>query len=111
METNRFRLAAVALAFAAPVALAQDVGFFRPAADPALTSTRPQAPQPPAAPQVPESPVIITLGVSAEVIARRSAVPDTGKVVISLMRNRRRVTGAPVLLMIRRRMVIVPKVA
>src|ERR1043165_7681436 len=48
---------------------------------------------------------------SPEVIARRSAKPGgTGKVEISITRKRSRVTGAPVLLTIRRRMSNVPRV-
>src|SRR5688500_852994 len=43
--------------------------------------------------------------------ARRSAVPGAlGKVVMSIIRKRSRVTGAPVLLTIRRLMVMVPNV-
>src|SRR2546423_3428804 len=45
------------------------------------------------------------------VIGRKSAVPDgAGKVVISMMRKRRRVTAAPVLFVTLRRMSSVPKV-
>ena len=47
MKSHGLRHAAVALALLNGSALAQDVGFFRPARDPALTSTRPL---PPAAP-------------------------------------------------------------
>ena len=56
-------LVALPLALAATCAAGQsassptggaDVGFFRPASDPALTTTRPQQPQPPAAPQSPQ---------------------------------------------------------
>lgn len=59
-------ISAAALALLAGAALAQgtgsssasgsDVGFFRPAADPALTTTRPQPPALPAAPQPPAAP-------------------------------------------------------
>jgi hypothetical protein len=58
-------LVALSFALAAAGAAAQsgpgaasgaDVGFFRPAADPALTTTRPQPPQAPAAPHAPQAP-------------------------------------------------------
>ena len=57
MQT-RLRIASLALALAAAPALAQDVGFFRPAADPALTPARPLPPAPPAQPQPPQAPQV-----------------------------------------------------
>jgi hypothetical protein len=59
MRSHRLSLIALACALGSSAALAQDVGFFRPAADPALTSTRPlppPPPQPPAQPQTPAAP-------------------------------------------------------
>ena len=57
METGRFRILALTIACAALPAAAQGVGFFRPAADPALTTTRPQAQaQPQQAPAAPAGP-------------------------------------------------------
>lgn len=59
MRSHRLALIAFACAAGTPAALAQDVGFFRPAADPALTSTRPlppERPQQPAQPQPPATP-------------------------------------------------------
>ena len=44
MKPHGLRFATLALALSAVPALAQDVGFFRPARDPALTSTRPLPP-------------------------------------------------------------------
>ena len=76
MQT-RLRIASLALALAAAPALAQDVGFFRPAADPALTTTRPQPPQPSvaaAAPPAPAAPVNETAQMAAaELAAQRQA--------------------------------------
>jgi hypothetical protein len=54
MNPQGLRYATLALALTAGAALAQDVGFFRPARDPALTSTRPVSP--PAAPPVAAAP-------------------------------------------------------
>jgi hypothetical protein len=47
MESSRFRIIAVGFALLAGAAAAQDVGFFRPAADPALTTTYPVPATPP----------------------------------------------------------------
>ena len=72
METNRFRFIALVLALGMTHAIAQDVGFFRPAADPALTTTRPlppPAPQPPQQPQPPASPVSETAQMAAAELA------------------------------------------
>ena len=74
METNRFRIAALGLVVAAPLALAQDVGFFRPAADPALTTTLPIPPQPPAPPPPPQSPApAVTVNETAQMAAAELA--------------------------------------
>ena len=56
MKPHGLRIATLALALAAGGAVAQDVGFFRPAADPALTSTRPLPPSPAATPARPPQP-------------------------------------------------------
>src|SRR2546423_1207121 len=54
---------------------------------------------------------LIATTVSPTVLARRSArLPDGGKVVMLMMRNRSLVTGWPVLFTTLRRIVIVPKV-
>jgi hypothetical protein len=56
---TRSIIAALACTLGASAAWAQttgDVGFFRPAADPALTTTRPQPPAPPLAPAPPAAP-------------------------------------------------------
>lgn len=55
MEKIRFRLVTAVLALSAGAAVAQDVGFFRPAVDPALTTPY-MRPQPPQAPQPPAPP-------------------------------------------------------
>ena len=56
MRSHRLGLIALACAFGTSAALAQDVGFFRPASDPALTSTRPLPPERPRAPAQPQAP-------------------------------------------------------
>ena len=55
MKPLGLRLATLALALAAGAAFA-DVGFFRPAADPALTPERPRPPAPAAQPPRPAPP-------------------------------------------------------